>query len=57
MIGTKGKIASPAASSGVQIGDSIIKINDIEINHAEDVTRVVNREKNSEITLTNTTKK
>ena len=49
---TKGKIASPAASSGVQIGDSIIKINDIEINHAEDVTRFVNRENNnSEITL------
>ncbi|GCD09466.1 SpoIVB peptidase [Clostridium tagluense] len=48
---SNGKIASPAATSGVQIGDSIIKINDIEINHAEDVTRFVNREDNSEITL------
>ncbi|MGH4125655.1 MAG: SpoIVB peptidase [Clostridium sp.] len=47
----KGKIASPAATSGVQIGDSIIKINDDEINHAEDVTRFINRESNSEITL------
>lgn len=49
--GTNGKIPSPAANAGVQIGDSIIRINDVEINHAEDVTRFVNREKNSEITL------
>ncbi|HEY5587641.1 MAG TPA: SpoIVB peptidase [Candidatus Paceibacterota bacterium] len=46
-----GKIASPAATAGVQIGDSIIKINNVEIIHAEDVTRFVNRENNSEITL------
>ena len=49
--GSNGKIPSPAANAGVQIGDSIIKINNVEINHAEDVTRFVNREKNSEITL------
>ncbi|MCJ7687757.1 MAG: SpoIVB peptidase, partial [Clostridiaceae bacterium] len=49
--GVKGKIQSPAASAGIQIGDSIIKINDIEINSAEEVTRFVNREKNSELTL------
>jgi stage IV sporulation protein B len=49
--GVNGKTASPAANAGVQIGDSIIRINDNEINHAEDVTRFVNREKNSEITL------
>jgi len=47
----KGKIVSPAAAAGVQIGDSIVKINDLEINHAEDVTRFVNRENRSEITL------
>jgi len=46
-----GKIVSPAASAGVQIGDSIIKINNVDINHAEDVTRFVNRENNSDITL------
>lgn len=49
--GVKGKIQSPAASAGVQIGDSIIEINDIEINSAEDVTRFVNSEKNSELKL------
>ncbi|MGH4120016.1 SpoIVB peptidase [Clostridium sp.] len=49
--GVKGKIQSPAASAGIQIGDSIIKINDIEINSAEEVTRFVNKEKNSELTL------
>jgi len=48
---TGGKVASPAANAGVQIGDSIIKINNVEINNAEDVTRLVNKEKNSQITL------
>ncbi|MBU3142177.1 SpoIVB peptidase [Clostridium sp. CF012] len=48
---TQGKIASPAATSGVQIGDSILKINDVEISQAEDVARFVNRENNSDITL------
>jgi len=49
--GVNSKTPSPAASAGVQIGDSILKINDIEINHAEDVTRFVNREKGKELTL------
>ena len=49
--GTKGKIPSPAANAGVQIGDSIVKINDVEINHAEDVTRLISEKKGSEITL------
>ena len=48
---TGGKVASPAANAGVQIGDSIIKLNNVEINNAEDVTRLVNKEKNSQITL------
>jgi stage IV sporulation protein B len=49
--GVNGKTASPAANAGVQIGDSIIKINDAEINHAEDVTRLINEKKRSEVTL------
>ncbi|WP_291632962.1 SpoIVB peptidase [Clostridium sp.] len=49
--GSDGKISSPAAQAGVQIGDSIIKINDVEINYAEDVTRFVNRGNSSEIVL------
>lgn len=49
--GVKGKVQSPAASAGVQIGDSIIRINDIEINSAEDLTGFINKEKNSELTL------
>lgn len=49
--GNNGKVPSPAANAGVQIGDSIISINDVEINHAEDVTRFVNIEKISYITL------
>lgn len=49
--GINGKTPSPAANAGVEIGDSIIKINNITINHAEDVTRFINRKKNSEISL------
>lgn len=49
--GVNGKTPSPAANAGVQIGDSIIKINDVVINHAEDVTRLINDEKRSEIML------
>ena len=49
--GVNGKTPSPAANAGVQIGDSILKINDVEINHAEDVTRLLNEEKRSDITL------
>ncbi|MGV8982401.1 SpoIVB peptidase [Clostridium sp.] len=50
--GTNGRIVSPAANAGVQIGDSIIKINNVEIKHAEDITRFVNTKEKSEITLT-----
>jgi stage IV sporulation protein B len=49
--GNNGKVQSPAANAGVQIGDSIIRINENEINSAEDLARFVNKEKNSEITL------
>ena len=49
--GTDGKTPSPAANAGVQIGDSIISINDNEINSAEDVARFINEEKNSELIL------
>ena len=49
--GTNGKTQSPASNAGVEIGDSIIKINNIVINHAEDISRFVNSEKNPELTL------
>ena len=49
--GENGKTPSPAANAGVQIGDSIISINDNEINNAEDVALFINKNKNSELTL------
>lgn len=49
--GDSGKISSPAAIAGVQIGDSILKINNIDVNRAEDLTRLINSQKKSEITL------
>lgn len=49
--GINGKTPSPAANAGVEIGDNIIKINNIVVNHAEDVTKFVNRQKNSELIL------
>lgn len=50
--GINGKTPSPAANAGVQIGDSIIKINDVSINHAEDITRFINKDKDLELILT-----
>nr|WP_304518896.1 SpoIVB peptidase [Clostridium estertheticum] len=49
--GVNGKTQSPASTAGVEIGDSIIKINNIVINHAEDISQFVNKGKNPEITL------
>ena len=49
--GINGKTPSPAANAGVQIGDSIISINNVEINHAEDLSRAINKKKNLELTL------
>ncbi|MGH4050467.1 MAG: SpoIVB peptidase [Clostridium sp.] len=46
-----GKTPSPAAKAGVQIGDSIVSINNNEINSAEDVALFINKQKKSEITL------
>lgn len=47
----KGKVTSPGASSGVQIGDSIIKINNKEISSAEQVASLVNSSEGSELAI------
>ncbi|GAA0743431.1 SpoIVB peptidase [Clostridium oceanicum] len=39
----EGKINSPAATSGIEIGDSIIKINNQEVNNSEDVEKIIRR--------------
>ncbi len=46
------KIQSPSAVAGVQIGDSIIKINSYEIKSSEDIATEVNRSKGDEINIT-----
>ncbi|MBD8048402.1 SpoIVB peptidase [Clostridium faecium] len=51
-IETKDGIVSPASKAGIQIGDSIIKINGVEIKSSEDVSTHVNRCNGSEITIT-----
>lgn len=48
----KGKIASPSGNAGIQVGDSILKINKTEINSSEDVLGEVNRSQGKKITLT-----
>lgn len=50
--GVKGKISSPAAASGIEIGDSIIKIDDQNIKSSEDVARIVNASEGKEISIT-----
>lgn len=48
----KGKVTSPGASSGIQIGDSIIKINKKEISSAEQVASLVNSSEGNELVIT-----
>jgi len=42
---------SPAALAGIEIGDTILKINNEKINDSEDVSRVINYNKNKEIDI------
>lgn len=47
-----GKSVSPGASAGLQVGDSITKIDNTPINSAEQISRMVNNSEGNEITLT-----
>ena len=38
----EGKSTSPGSAAGLQVGDSIIKINNVSINNSEQVSRIVN---------------
>ncbi len=51
-IETKDGIVSPATKAGIQIGDSIVKINGVDIKSSEDVSTYVNRCNGDEITIT-----
>lgn len=48
---SKGTVVSPAAESGVQIGDSILRINNIEIKSAEDVSSIVSKSNGNKLIL------
>lgn len=46
-----GKITSPASASGIQIGDSIIKANNVSINSSEELAKAINSSEGKEISL------
>jgi stage IV sporulation protein B len=46
------KVQSPAAVSGIEIGDSVIKINDISIKSSEDIATLVNRSNGKDVSIT-----
>lgn len=48
----EGKTTSPGAVGGLQVGDSIIKINNISINNSEHVSKMVNECEGKELNLT-----
>ncbi|NEZ46294.1 SpoIVB peptidase [Clostridium niameyense] len=50
--GKDGKTQSPAALNGVEIGDSIVRINDREVNNSEDVEKQVGSCDGKEIKIT-----
>lgn len=45
------KYSSPAAAADIQIGDSIIKINNVPINDSDDTTKEINKCNGEEITI------
>lgn len=49
---SKGKISSPSAQGGIQVGDIILKINDVEINGSEDLVKEVNLNKDESMNMT-----
>lgn len=46
------KVQSPAAVCGIQIGDSIIKINGTSIKNSEDISTLINRCDGKDVTIT-----
>lgn len=48
----RGKATSPAALCGVEVGDNILKLNDKNINSAEDLARAVNDSQGKELIVT-----
>jgi stage IV sporulation protein B len=47
-----GKSTSPGATGGLQVGDSILKIDNVAINNSEQVSRIVNDCEGKELSLT-----
>lgn len=47
-----GKSTSPGAIGGLQVGDSIIKINNVSVNSSEQVSNIVNNSEGKELNLT-----
>ena len=45
------KVTSPAAAAGIQVGDSILKVNGVTINSCEDMAKEVNYAKGKELEL------
>ncbi|MCT8976020.1 SpoIVB peptidase [Clostridium sp. CX1] len=48
----KGKITSPAALAGIQIGDNIVKINGVNIKNAEQTQSEINNSEGKELKIT-----
>jgi len=48
---SKGKVTSPAALAGIQVGDNIIKINDVYVKNAEQTQAEINKAKEKSIKI------
>ncbi|QGU95162.1 SpoIVB peptidase [Clostridium bovifaecis] len=49
--GSKGKVMSPSAESGIQVGDIIIKVNNVFINSSEELIREINANKSKKLNI------
>ncbi|WP_416176306.1 SpoIVB peptidase [Clostridium sp.] len=51
VITNSGRVISPAAKAGIEIGDDILKINDVNVNGAEETKEEINRSEGKDIKL------
>ncbi|MCY6354087.1 SpoIVB peptidase [Clostridium sp. ZS2-4] len=48
---TRGKVISPSAESGIQVGDIILKVNDSSINNSDELIREIDLNKNKKLKI------
>lgn len=49
---SRGKVTSPSAEGGIQVGDIIVKVNEKNVNNSEELVRIIDSNKNNSLKIT-----